>query len=157
MKIFVSSQNVPVGYTTPPFPSLYWPSYPLSSNFESLILYYSFDIWKFTVFWSLILFGGFYLAAGILAVFNHVHNGYRHGIAKSMLKETIAGCLFLLAFYLLIGLTQGFISGAVIGVLVLAIYKAGSLNMSTWIPFCWGVAEILFNVCTSYLTSLTLL
>ncbi|CAG85558.2 DEHA2B13838p [Debaryomyces hansenii CBS767] len=157
MKIFVSSQNVPIGYTVPPFPSLYWPLGPTSSDFQSSYLYYSFDIWKFTVFWSLILFGGFYLTAGLLAVFNQISNNYRHKISNPISKGTILGCIVLVSMYLLLGLAQGFICGAIIGLLLSAIYKAGSLNMSTWIPFCWGIAEILFNVCCSYSTSSVIL
>lgn len=154
MKIFVSSLDVPIGYSSPPFPSLYWPT---TSPYQSLFLYYSFDIWKFTVFWSITLFGALYFVAGLLAVVNQISNNYRHQLQKPALKSTIVGCLLLVTVYLVLGLAQGFICGAVIGLLLLAIYKAGSLNMSTWIPLCWGIAGVLFNVCSLYLTSLILL
>ena len=52
----------PPGYTTPPFPSLYWPV--RADPHEPAYLYYADDIWRFTLFWSLILFGGFHLASG---------------------------------------------------------------------------------------------
>lgn len=59
--------------------------------------------------------------------------------------------------YIIAGLFKGFALGAVIGLLLSAIYRAGSLTMSTWIPFSWGVAQILYDICSSYLTSLIIL
>ncbi|CCE78081.1 Piso0_000694 [Millerozyma farinosa CBS 7064] len=151
MTLFVSSLNIPIGYTTPPFPSIHWPLGSTSPKFQSSYLYYSFDIWKFTVFWSLIFFGGFYLAAGVMGSVLQLWNNYRH--TNKISKVSIIGCLFLTLFYVVIGLIQGFCSGAVIGLIISAIYKAGSMSMSTWIPFCWGLTEILYAVFASFSSS----
>jgi hypothetical protein len=56
----------PQYYETPPFPSLYWP-YPFS-NGNGYYLYYSYDIWRFTLLWTLIVFALFHLAAVALAM-----------------------------------------------------------------------------------------
>lgn len=169
MKIFVSSLNVPIGYTPPPFPSLYWPTGSSKPQFQQLYLYHSFDIWKFTVFWFLVIWGGIYAVVGLMAAVNvslnhHRLNNFRNNeqpMSKPRDKRYVVSYdhwsfvnyMLILVMYLLVGLSQGFISGAVVGLLLQSIYKAGSLSMSCWIPFCWGVALILFNICSSYKVS----
>lgn len=51
---------------TPPFPSLYLPIRPLSD--EQRYLVYTADIWRFTLYWTLILFGGAHLFVACYAV-----------------------------------------------------------------------------------------
>jgi len=36
---------------------------------EHKFLYYSDDIWRFTLFWTLVLYAGFHLASGMYAFF----------------------------------------------------------------------------------------
>ncbi|KAK4158003.1 protein-S-isoprenylcysteine O-methyltransferase [Chaetomidium leptoderma] len=55
--------DIPANYTVPPFPSLFWP--PQSG---SVILYELDEMWKFTLFWTLILYGLFHLGAVGVAV-----------------------------------------------------------------------------------------
>ncbi|CAN3371579.1 hypothetical protein DIURU_004019 [Diutina rugosa] len=155
MKVFVSSQNVPIGYTTPKFPSLYWPVGRDNSHYQVSFLYYRIDIWKFTVFWGLILSGGLYCSAGVVASAASLFNKSRQRSKVSvwMLLEA----LLVVSLYAFVGLFKGFVSGAIIGLIVGAIYRAGELSMSTWIPFCWSVAIILFDVCSSYSTSAIIL
>ncbi|KAK6459553.1 uncharacterized protein RJT20DRAFT_124798 [Scheffersomyces xylosifermentans] len=155
MRVFVSSLNVPIGYSTPDFPSLYWPIGPHHQKYQESFLYYSIDIWTFTVAWTLIFFGIFYVIAGLMSVFHNLFNDYRHRLRIS--KLSVVNSLVTVLAYVGIGLFRGFISGAVIGIMLGAIYKAGSLTMSTWIPLSWGCAQILFDVCTSYSTSSILL
>ncbi|SCW02877.1 LAFE_0F16248g1_1 [Lachancea fermentati] len=133
MKSFVTSGDVPIGYTTPSFPSLYWPIN--NKKFTLSLLYYTGDIWKFTIYWTFILFAVFYGAAGLLASCSH--------------RKT-AGGLWIMAFYLFVGGVQALASGTVAGLILAVIYKAGLFAMSTWIPLCCAVVLILFNVNTSY-------
>lgn len=44
----------PFDYQTPPFPSLYWPFHPPpgAANY----LYYTHDIWRYTLLWTLIVY-----------------------------------------------------------------------------------------------------
>lgn len=150
MKVFVSSQNVPIGYTTPKFPSLYWPLGRDNSHYQVSFLYYRIDIWKFTVFWGLILSGGLYLLAGVVAMCALVLNKSRQ--TNKVLAWMVLEVAAVLTFYAFIGLFKGFVLGAIIGLIIGAIYRAGELSMSTWIPFCWSVAIIIFDVCSSYST-----
>ena len=54
---------VPLGYTTPPFPSLYWPL-PAGAT-QSFYLYRPDDIFRFTVYWTLLLVGGIHFIAAL--------------------------------------------------------------------------------------------
>lgn len=58
---------------TPPFPSLYWPLHakPGVPNY----LYYSGDIWRFTFYWTIIIFAIVHLAAASYAVLMHLGKG----------------------------------------------------------------------------------
>lgn len=170
MKIFVSSLNVPIGYTTPSFPSLYWPLGPNRPKYQQLYLYYSIDIWKFTLFWFVILWGAIYCIVGLMAALNLSLNHYRlnnfrnneqplppkprdsrHPIPYAHWK--IVNNIFILLVYTLVGVCQGFIGGAVVGLILQSIYKAGSLSMSCWIPLCWAIALVLYDICSSYKVS----
>lgn len=57
---------IPVGYKTPRFPSLYSPI--KAALDEPQYLYHSQDIWRFTFFWTIIIFEGFHLAVSGYAV-----------------------------------------------------------------------------------------
>ncbi|KAH3672968.1 hypothetical protein WICPIJ_009977 [Wickerhamomyces pijperi] len=133
MKPFVTIADVPVGYTTPPFPSLYWPLG--QEKYTISYLYYSFDIWKFTVFWTLIVFAAFYGSVGIWA---------------GLLTRRIFLGITVLTSYLIIGSIQAFISASIFSVVLAATYRAGLFAMTTWIPFSCAVIQMLFNVLMSY-------
>lgn len=157
MKVFVSSQNTPIGYTTPPFPSIYWPLGSSQLLFDSLFLYYATDIWRFTVLWSVIFFTGVYTLVGISACFNVAFKGYRFGKVTSAKRSYMLRSIMIALLYVLSGAAQGFLAGAIVGLMLQAIYRAGALTMSTWIPFCWGFALIMYHICSSYSTSLMLM
>lgn len=157
MYFFVTSQNLPVGYVPPPFPSLFWPVGANSGRYQSAFLYYSKDIWSFTVFWCIISFEAAYFMAGLwsaVAMFVQSCRQVRVGARKHTLGWRP---FFIVPTNLIIGGIQGLVSGAVVGLILLLIYRAGSLAMSTWIPFCWGMASILYHICSSYSTSLSIM
>lgn len=158
MKIFVSSLDVPIGYVTPHFPSLFWPLGSTLPRYNELFLYYSIDIWKFTVFWVIIFFSGAYLLVGVAAALSMNLRAYRERkIVQSNKKAVVLPLVLCAILYLVAGVAQGFMLGAIIGLLLAAIYRAGALAMSTWIPFSWGMASILYHICSSYSTSLLLI
>lgn len=97
-----------------------------------------------------------YSVAGSIAIITLNRSRVYHGQPINTRRNFI-NCVGIVASYLCLGGAQGFIVGAIVGVVLLAIYKAGSLSMSTWIPFCWGVALIIYDVATSYLTTLRVL
>lgn len=146
MSVFISSLNVPIGYTTPPFPSLFWPLGKTEPLYAQSVLYYSFDVWQFTVIWFIIIFVGVYSVAGSIAVLTYVTKkdfNLRHIFNIVPIAGTFFGT----------GLLSGFVCGSIVGLIVLAVYKAGSMTVSTWIPFSWALVGILYDICTSYLTS----
>ncbi len=59
------ARYLPANYTTPPFPSLYWP--PQTAHITGS-LYYLSDIWRFTLLWTLIFYAIFYLGAAAFAL-----------------------------------------------------------------------------------------
>lgn len=81
---FISEDSSHIRYRSPKFPSLYFPikrsfkatTDRYSTNFSSSYIYYVSDIWKFTVYWCLILYPSAYILSGIVTLYNllHVHN-----------------------------------------------------------------------------------
>ena len=72
---------VPENYKTPSFPSLYWLVGP-ASLVQPRFLYHVRDIWRFTLFWTIIIFEAVHLLAGTYAVVivwwagrNRLHDG----------------------------------------------------------------------------------
>lgn len=63
----------PLDYVTPPFPSLYWPVHvkPGVANY----LYYTTDVWRFTLLWTLILFAVTHLLVAAYAVAMQIGRG----------------------------------------------------------------------------------
>lgn len=55
-----------------------------------------------------------------------------------------------MVIYLTFAGVQGLAMGTIMGFLIGAIYGAGLFAMSTWIPLCCAVAQILFDVIMAY-------
>ena len=91
----------PADYTTPPFPSLYSPIGGQSGNY----LYRSNDVWRFTLFWTLIIFEAFHLAA----------SGYAVALQPEKSKWKILWIVPLV--YFLVGGIEAVISGSVVGLM----------------------------------------
>lgn len=154
MAVFISSINVPLGYVTPGFPGLYW----ALSGAPAKYLYYPSDIWRFTVFWVIIFFVAAYTLVGCGLAANMVLRRSRlPALAKRVTLFSRLKPFLIAVSYIIMGLAQGFIIGAIIGVVLSVIYRAGSLTMNVWVPFCWGLAAILYHICSSYSTSLLLI
>ncbi|CAK9439458.1 uncharacterized protein LODBEIA_P35680 [Lodderomyces beijingensis] len=151
MSVFISSRSVPIGYNTPEFPSLFWPVGPARPSYLNSFLYYSWDVWRFTVYWSLILSGGLYFCVGVIASVSSIVNNYRHKLPVGAPK--MISTVTIILFYVFVGLLKGFIGGAIIGIILAAIYQAGSLAMSAWIPLTWSIAQLLYDITSSYSTS----
>ncbi|KAK9479854.1 hypothetical protein V1514DRAFT_304182 [Lipomyces japonicus] len=128
----VDAVYIPLGYVTPDFPSLKWPTgRRLDSQYY---LYYRYDIWKFTLFWTLILYA---VAHGVAALW-----------AVLMNRRVKSAVVF--SIYLGVGLIEALISGSIIGAILGLIYTAGLFTMSTWIPFVWGVVQLFVVIMTGY-------
>ncbi|KAG0290787.1 hypothetical protein BGZ98_003294 [Dissophora globulifera] len=132
----------PSDYTTPPWPSLYWPiTDPIG---HGIFMYYPKDIWLFTTYWTLIFIVSIYTLAGLWAclVFSRKH--YKWAILLPIL-------------FMVTGAFIAFISGSLVGLAIAAIYNAGAYRMSTWVPFLWGLIQALVVIMGSYSTVTTIL
>lgn len=92
------SNPAPLDYAAPPFPSLYWPykAKPGVANY----LYYSRDIWRFTLLWTLIIFAVFHLTAAAFAICMQLGKGkaaWRYVWLIPIIYALVAGIEALLA------------------------------------------------------------
>ncbi|KAI9826351.1 MAG: hypothetical protein M1832_000268 [Thelocarpon impressellum] len=131
----IGSQNpAPLDYTTPPFPSLYSPIKPKVG--DEAYLYYSADIWRFTLLWTLLVYGAVHLAAGAYAV--------------AMQRKNWKFVWVIPVTYAVVAGVEAVIAGSVVGLILGAIYSAGYFRMSTWIPFIWAVINVLVLILSSF-------
>ncbi len=182
IEYYSSSDEVPVGYVVPSFPSLYLPSGSSKMKYDNSVLYYTSDVWKFLVLWSMIIMAGFYTSAAIIIIFTHykrstyteysktllwrdeslssdeqlrnqvetLSRGRKRNLISQMIKESTKFLLLIMATYIFIGVSEGFVSGSLIGILAGAIYNSAQLKMTTWIPFAYSLVVAVFNITSSY-------
>ncbi|KAK3899911.1 protein-S-isoprenylcysteine O-methyltransferase [Staphylotrichum tortipilum] len=95
-------RDTPAEYTVPPFPSLFWP--PQASK---VILYELDEMWKFTLFWTIILYGLFHLGAVGVAVL--MQGGRRMSSWKNLWLVPLT--------YALIAGFEGLLAGTLVGLI----------------------------------------
>lgn len=123
----------PAGYVAPSFPAL---SFHVSNNpYTSPHLYYSWDIYRFTVYWYLIFSTGFHVIAALTG-----------GILSRNLKRTIWTTVVFTA----VGAFFGFMVGSIVGLILGTVYRAGALKMTPWIPFIWSLLTMIYMTASSY-------
>ncbi|KAM0278070.1 hypothetical protein ACHAQH_005361 [Verticillium albo-atrum] len=128
----------PENYQTPSFPSISIHLMDLSrDNYWSL--YYIGDIWRFTVLWTLIIYGVVHLAAAFIAL------AMQGGKKRSLTYLWVAPIVYVAA-----ALIQGLLAGSVVGLVLAAVYNAGYFSMSTWVPLLWGVINVLVLIVSSF-------
>ncbi|KAF2675341.1 hypothetical protein BT63DRAFT_35092 [Microthyrium microscopicum] len=132
---------IPPDYTTPPFPSLYWP-FPVHNGYSAnaYYLYRTADIWRFTVVWTLLFFGVVHLATSTYA--NII---LWRGSRKNWLFVWVVWAVYAFAAGI-----EGLFAGSITGALLGAVYNAGYFRMSTWIPFVWGLTNSLVLVLSGF-------
>lgn len=94
----------PDDYKIPPFPGLY--SFQTAFT-EPSYLYHSRDIWRFTLFWTIIIFEGCYLAASTYAVVVQWRNWKTMWIAPLL--------------YMFVAGIQAVLAGSVVGLMYVSI------------------------------------
>ncbi|KAL1921905.1 uncharacterized protein VTP21DRAFT_10547 [Calcarisporiella thermophila] len=138
----------PPNYTTPKWPSLYW---PLGGK-SQVALYYVSDIFQFTLIWTVLLISATFASAGLWAYFvflptTRSSTRWRHRLLVHAVPIAFAT----------IGAFAGLVSGSVVGALLGLIYNAGYFRMSTWMPLVWGMVQVLVVIMASYSTMTTIL
>lgn len=93
------------------------------------------DIWRFTLYWTLIFFLAFHVCAAAWA---------------SLMHRKALGGLWILTTYVLVAGMQATVAGSLVGLMLGAVYRAGLFGMTTWIPFVWGAVQIIYMVVRSY-------
>lgn len=151
MSLTVTTQ-VPLGYTRLSFPSLYWPINPLPD--ESRYLYHQSDIWRFTLYWTLITYAGVHLSASIWAVLMQL----RSVLATKTkplgepykIRQTLVWVGTIPLMYLLVAGIEAVFAGSVVGLILGTVYNAGFFKMSTWMPFIWGLLNVMVLILSSF-------
>lgn len=133
-----------------------------------MILYELDEMWKFTLFWTLILYGLFHLGAVGVAVL--MQGGRRMSSWKYLWLVPLT--------YALIAGFEGLLAGTLVGLMYVwlcfapmsvavsvcmglpadhpptrrvgASYLVGDFNMSTWIPFVWGWVNVMVLIVSSF-------
>ncbi|KAI0862661.1 integral membrane protein [Xylaria cubensis] len=122
----------PPDYHTPRFPSLCWP--------DNCVIYTVYDSWRFTLIWTLILFTAFHLSATAIALLMQV------GKPRSRWKYLVAVPIV----YAVVSGVEAFVAGSVVGSILGAVYISACYKMSTWIPFIWGLINVLILIISSF-------
>ncbi|OJD36071.1 uncharacterized protein BKCO1_1300069 [Diplodia corticola] len=132
--VYRTSNAAPADYETPPFPSLYWP-FPVRGH-QAYYLYDPGDVWRFTLLWTLIFYGAVHIATSGYAIIVQWRNW------KVIWIIPVIFCV--------IGGIEAVIAGSIVGGLLGGVYNAGYYNMSTWIPFVWGLINTLVLILSSF-------
>jgi hypothetical protein len=69
----MANNRVPINYEVPSFPSLYDPL-PSHHHHQAYYLYYTTDIWRFTLLWTLIFYAATHLTVAGCAILTHCRN-----------------------------------------------------------------------------------
>lgn len=141
--------EIPIDYVPPPFPSLFWPFEPLRSPAQ--YLYYQDDIWRFTVFWTLLTFGAVHLVTSLWAGFMQLRSSWtRPKKRPKQMGQTFAWVWLIPLVYLVVAGIQAVVAGSIVGLILSTVYKAGYFKMSTWMPFVWGLLNVLIIILSSF-------
>ncbi|KDQ19057.1 hypothetical protein BOTBODRAFT_52241 [Botryobasidium botryosum FD-172 SS1] len=136
--------SAPPGYRTPSFPSLYNPSLEFRDEHGSHFLYKSSDIFRFTLYWTMIFYLSMYAFCGAWAL-----------IARR--KPPGLGSAFVFLAFVFVGMFLAVLGSVVIGYVLAAVYSVGNFNVSTWVPFQWALIQTLVSILGSYPSIVTLL
>ncbi|KAI2642666.1 integral membrane protein [Xylaria nigripes] len=123
----------PSDYHVPQFPSLCWPPH-------SCLIYTVYDSWRFTLIWTLILFTVFHLGATAIALLVQV------GKPRSTWKYLVV----IPIVYAIVAGSEALVAGSVVGSILGAMYTVACYKMSTWIPFIWGLINVLILIISSF-------
>ena len=147
-----STTEVPHNYVAPHWPSLYWPVRATPGT--PAYLYYTTDIWRFTLYWTLLMYGAVHVFAAAWAVLMQLRSAFtlRHKdyAASTSVKQTLGWVWIVPVIYCVVGGIEALLAGSVVGLVLGAVYSAGNYKMSTWMPFLWGQICVLVIILGSF-------
>ncbi|KZV98774.1 hypothetical protein EXIGLDRAFT_831990 [Exidia glandulosa HHB12029] len=158
--------------SSPRFPSLYDPKREAQADYaltHGLTLQHSRDVYRFTLYWSLILLiplfvvPGFWALGMIARALWHRERRGKTGAGtlsghfvrkiQATVERTkllmLAAAVVPLAFAV-VGAFLAVVLSVCIAYLLVGIYVVTGFHMSTWIPFIWSLMQTLFVVLGSY-------
>ncbi|KAI2630769.1 hypothetical protein GGR54DRAFT_584140 [Hypoxylon sp. NC1633] len=125
----------PDNYSSLTFPSLCWPPQD-----PYCALYTIWDSWRYTLFWTLILYALFHMGATGIALSMQI------GQPRSVWKYLMA----VPVIYALVAGAEALFTGSIVGLVLGAVYISGCYGMPTWIPFIWGWINVLILIVSSF-------
>ncbi|KAH8696002.1 integral membrane protein [Talaromyces proteolyticus] len=128
------SDEAPLDYSVPPFPSLHLPviGVPQAQNY----LYHAEDIWRFTLYWTLILHIGLHFVVAAFATAIQWRNW------RMMWAVPVA--------YVVVSGLEALLAGSMVGLILGWVYEAGNFTMTTWIPLVWAGINVLVVIISSF-------
>ncbi|KAJ6134429.1 hypothetical protein N7523_000751 [Penicillium sp. IBT 18751x] len=132
----MANNRVPINYQTPSFPSLYDPV--PSHHHQAYYLYFTKDIWRYTLLWTLIFYAVTHLPVAACTVLTHGRNW---------------SVIWLVPlFYSVVAGLEGLLAGSIVGLVFVlgAVYEAGNFRMSTWVPLIWAGVNVMVLILTSF-------
>jgi len=142
------------------WPSLYNPGPELSRRLDSNptppgshFLYNPNDIFRFTLYWTLIFIIPPYSICGLWALFALSSSKPLSppNRLQQKRKRRLLGILTLFLF-LLYAIGHSVFASLVIGYGLAGFYSVGKLNLSTWVPFCWALILGIINLLSLFPT-----
>lgn len=158
--------SVPLSYSTPQFPALYWPV--RANPGEAQYLYFLSDIYRYTLYWTLITIVAAHICVATWAMLMQFSSATqrrkylnstegkalsgknRKLLGENPLAETLSWVWIIPVVYIVIGASEAVLAGSLTGLVLGAIYNAGYFAMSTWTPLLWGVINMLVLVVSSF-------
>ncbi|KAJ8592909.1 hypothetical protein M405DRAFT_762815 [Rhizopogon salebrosus TDB-379] len=160
------------------WPSLYNPTIELSVSRDPVqsggsYLVHPIDIFRFTLYWTLIFHIPFYVVCGTYAFLNfafppsrrssttlplvtspNTHPSTDPNQAEQWIKRPrpnvrrsrLTFALLVILAFLFLSLVGAVLGAAVVGFVLAGVYTAGGFYMSTWIPFVWAVIQSLVGL-----------
>lgn len=90
----MANNRIPINYEIPAFPSLYDP-FP-THNTHAYYLYYTQDIWRFTLYWTFIFYAATHFSVAACAVIMQCRN-WKTGWVIPVIYAVIGGLQALMA------------------------------------------------------------
>lgn len=144
--------RLPPDYARPSFPSLYWPLNP--SPDDPQYLYYQSDIWRFTLYWTLLTYAAVHLSASLWAVLMQLRSALATKTKPlgepNRIRQTLIWVWMIPAVYLFVAGIEAVFAGSAVGLILGAVYNAGYFSMSTWTPLLWGLLNVLVLILSSF-------
>ncbi|CAE6440684.1 unnamed protein product [Rhizoctonia solani] len=143
----------PPGYVVPSFPSLYDPRFEFGDSDPSSpppgthYLYNSYDIYRFTLYWTLLFYASSFALCGTFAL---LVRGLSKRRAPKLFVTVVLAFILTGTFFAVVG-------SSIVGYVLAAIYSVGYFSMSTWVPFLWALILTLVAVMGSYSTVIVIL